>query len=139
MVEPPAILLTLPAQLVLAHNLPLSFSVPFGIQPVNDDTSDAKRIYIPSQLEDNRLLMDGDPGYIARLKKSGPPWLVQAWLMGEWNATPEGGLIKGQWFKRYNIAPSEFLSVIQSWDTAYKPKQVNDPSVCTTWGETRHG
>ncbi|MGI2027769.1 phage terminase large subunit [Endozoicomonas acroporae] len=112
---------------------------PFGMQPVKDDTSEAKRIYIPSRLEDNRLLMDGDPGYIARLKKSGPPWLVQAWLMGDWNATPEGGLIKAQWFKRYNVLPSEFLRVIQSWDTAYKPEQVNDPSVCTTWGETRHG
>ena len=74
-----------------------------------------------------------------RLKKSGPPWLVQAWLMGDWNATPEGGLIKAQWFKRYNVLPSQFLRVIQSWDTAYKPEQVNDPSVCTTWGETRHG
>ncbi|WP_202969854.1 phage terminase large subunit [Endozoicomonas atrinae] len=112
---------------------------PLGMQPVTDDSSNAKRIYIPSRLEDNRLLMDGDPGYIARLKKSGPPWLVQAWLMGDWNATPEGGLIKAQWFKRYNVLPSEFLRVIQSWDTAYKPEQVNDPSVCTTWGETRHG
>ena len=36
---------------------------------------------------------------------------------GDWNATPEGGLI---WFKRY------------------KPEQANDPSVCTTSGETRH-
>ncbi len=112
---------------------------PLGMKPVIDDSSNAKRIYIPSRLEDNRLLMDGDPGYIARLKKSGPPWLVQAWLMGDWNATPEGGLIKAQWFKRYNILPSEFLRVIQSWDTAYKPEQVNDPSVCTTWGETRQG
>ena len=59
--------------------------------------------------------------------------------MGDWNATPEGGLIKAQWFKRYNVLPSEFLRVIQSWDTAYKPEQVNDLSVCTTWGETRHG
>nr|WP_306671530.1 phage terminase large subunit [Endozoicomonas sp. ONNA2] len=112
---------------------------PFGMQPVTDDSSATRRIYIPSRLQDNRLLIEGDPGYMDRLKKSGPPWLVQAWLMGDWNATPEGGLIKAQWFKRYNIAPSEFLRVIQSWDTAYKPEQVNDPSVCTTWGETRHG
>ncbi|MGO0307834.1 hypothetical protein ACTL6P_14730 [Endozoicomonas acroporae] len=41
---------------------------------------------------------------------------------------------RSQWFKRYNVLPSEFLSVIQSWDTAYKPEQVNDPSVCTTRG-----
>ncbi len=112
---------------------------PLGMLPVADETTGAQRIYIPSRLEDNRLLIDGDPGYIARLKKSGPPWLVQAWLMGDWNATPEGGLIKAEWFKRYRTPPSEFLRVIQSWDTAYKPEQVNDPSVCTTWGETRLG
>lgn len=112
---------------------------PLGMSPLLDDTTGATRIYIPSRLEDNRLLMEGDPGYMNRLRKSGPPWLVQAWLKGDWNATPEGGLIKGHWFLRYNTAPSEFLRVIQSWDTAYKPEQINDPSVCTTWGETRHG
>ena len=100
---------------------------PDGMAPLLDESSGAKRIYIPSRLQDNRL------------KKSGPPWLVQAWLKGDWNATPEGGLIKGPWFVRYHTAPSEFLRVIQSWDTAYKPEQINDLSVCTTWGETRHG
>ena len=29
--------------------------------------------------------------------------------------------------------------MIQSWDTAYKDTEINDPSVCTTWGETRQG
>ena len=110
-----------------------------GMNPITDEASGAQRIYIPSKLQDNRLLMDGDPGYMARLKKSGPQWLVQAWLLGDWNATAEGGLIKAAWFKRYNTPPSEFLRIIQSWDTAYKPEQVNDPSVCTTWGETRQG
>ncbi|OED40294.1 hypothetical protein ACH42_17195 [Endozoicomonas sp. (ex Bugula neritina AB1)] len=112
---------------------------PLGMTPVQDEASKEQRIFIPSRLQDNQLLTKGDPGYVARLKKSGPPWLVQAWLLGDWNATPEGGLIKGKWFKRYNTLPSEFLRVIQSWDTAYKPEQINDPSVCTTWGETRHG
>jgi predicted phage terminase large subunit-like protein len=28
---------------------------------------------------------------------------------------------------------------VQSWDTAYKDRDINDPSVCTTWGQTRHG
>lgn len=112
---------------------------PLGMRPVTDESSGEKRIYIPSRLEDNQLLMQNDPKYIARIRKSGPSWLVQAWLKGDWNATPEGGLLKAQWFKRYNVQPSEFLRVIQSWDTAYKPEQVNDPSVCTTWGETRQG
>ncbi len=38
-----------------------------GMTPVTDETTGAQRIYIPSKLQDNRLLMDGDPGYIARL------------------------------------------------------------------------
>ena len=112
---------------------------PLGMTPIIDESSGAQRIYIPSRLQDNPLLMRGDPKYIDRLKKSGEPWLVQAWLAGDWNATPEGGLIKGHWFQRYTVHPSEFLRVIQSWDTAYKPEQINDPSVCTTWGETRQG
>jgi predicted phage terminase large subunit-like protein len=45
----------------------------------------------------------------------------------------EGSIIKSAWFKRYRVAPIEKTRVIQSWDTAYKDKQINDPSVCTTW------
>jgi predicted phage terminase large subunit-like protein len=53
------------------------------------------------------------------------------------NPTPkEGGIIKSEWFERYRVPPSEKLRVIQSWDTAYKPKIQNDPSVCTTWLQT---
>jgi predicted phage terminase large subunit-like protein len=51
----------------------------------------------------------------------------------------EGALIKRDWVQRYQQAPAEFLRIIQSWDTAYKDTEINDPSVCTTWGETRQG
>ncbi len=108
---------------------------PGGMRPVTDVMSGDQRIYIPSRLEDNPLLLESDPRYKNRLKKSGPSWLVQAWLMGDWNATPEGGLIKAAWFQRYNLPPVEFLRVVQSWDTACKPEQIHDPSVCTTWGK----
>lgn len=52
---------------------------------------------------------------------------------------PDGALVKFSWLRRYTTPPAEFVRVVQSWDTAYKPQQHNDPSVCTTWGETRHG
>lgn len=53
----------------------------------------------------------------------------------------EGGILKLSWFRRYNAAPvaPEAYMVVQSWDTAFKPNQVNDPSVCTTWLVTIHG
>ncbi|MFA6700893.1 MAG: hypothetical protein WCS28_12095, partial [Thiomicrospira sp.] len=51
----------------------------------------------------------------------------------------EGGLVRRDWIQSYYSKPVEFLRVVQSWDTAYKDKQHNDPSVCTTWIQTRKG
>jgi predicted phage terminase large subunit-like protein len=47
-----------------------------------------------------------------------------------------GGLVKEAWFKRYGPEerPSSFDQIIQSWDTATKPTELADYSVCTTWG-----
>jgi predicted phage terminase large subunit-like protein len=47
-----------------------------------------------------------------------------------------GGLVKAEWFKTYTEVqqPSPFEMVFQSWDTANKPTELSDYSVCTTWG-----
>jgi len=52
-----------------------------------------------------------------------------------------GGMIKLAWFKssRYKALPVKFNRIIQSWDTAQKVKEINDYSVCTTWGELADG
>lgn len=53
---------------------------------------------------------------------------------------PGGGLIKHAWFNRYDIADKPASTrIIQSWDCAAKAKQLNDHSVCTTWGVTFKG
>lgn len=52
---------------------------------------------------------------------------------------PEGNLIKLVWFKRYATPPVKFKRIVQSWDTANKAGELNDHSVCTTWGETDEG
>jgi len=48
----------------------------------------------------------------------------------------EGNLVKRSWLARY--APEEagkpYTTVVQSWDTANKAGELNDFSVCTTWG-----
>lgn len=44
------------------------------------------RVYIPSRLRDNKILMLGDPSYEDRIRGSGPDWLVRAWLDGDWDA-----------------------------------------------------
>jgi predicted phage terminase large subunit-like protein len=46
-----------------------------------------------------------------------------------------GGRIKKDWFKgRYNRLPDTFEQVVQSYDTASKAAQINNPSVCLTFG-----
>ncbi|CAN5261630.1 phage terminase large subunit [soil metagenome] len=54
-------------------------------------------------------------------------------------APAEGGIFKAGWFTRYAKPQDAYLRIIQSWDTAIKPDQLNDPSVCTTWGERIDG
>jgi predicted phage terminase large subunit-like protein len=47
-----------------------------------------------------------------------------------------GGMVKSEWFIPYTQAelPEKFEMVFQSWDTANKPSELADYSVCTTWG-----
>ena len=55
--------------------------------------------------------------------------------------TPRGGgLIKIEWFGRYEKWPviGEYTRVTQSWDTAFKGSEVNDPSVCLTFVEVEN-
>ena len=50
---------------------------------------------------------------------------------------PGGGLIKTEWFQRYDAeAKPPFKQILQSWDTASKATEIADYSVCTTWGLT---
>jgi predicted phage terminase large subunit-like protein len=47
-----------------------------------------------------------------------------------------GGIIKREWFQTYapHELPQKFDSIFQSWDTANKAAEINDFSICTTWG-----
>jgi predicted phage terminase large subunit-like protein len=53
------------------------------------------------------------------------------------NPTPVGGMmVKTDWLKFYTPEqrPEPFSRIVQSWDTANKAADLNDFSVCTTWG-----
>ncbi|MCH9020472.1 MAG: phage terminase large subunit [Proteobacteria bacterium] len=54
-------------------------------------------------------------------------------------APVEGGVVKEAWFKRYAEPPADPRRIVQSWDTAHKAGELNDPSVCGTWAETETG
>lgn len=46
-----------------------------------------RRMFIRSRLQDNKILMLSDPGYINRLDGLGSPELVKAWKDGNWDVT----------------------------------------------------
>jgi phage terminase large subunit-like protein len=65
--------------------------------------------------------------------------------LGEWNfagqyqqnpAPLDGGLVKQPRFNVYTATEvsAKFEFIFQSWDTATKPNELSDYSVCTTWG-----
>lgn len=107
-------------------------------EPFTDQTTGIRRVFVPSRLQDNPALALNDPNYVDNLRASGPAWLVRAWLEGDWTVTPDGGLIKGEWWQRYDDEDPDFFLIVQSWDTAAKEREHNSPSCCTTWGITRH-
>ncbi len=43
------------------------------------------RVFIPSKLGDNMMLLRNDPTYVLRLRQSGSEALVKAWLEGNWD------------------------------------------------------
>jgi predicted phage terminase large subunit-like protein len=57
---------------------------------------------------------------------------------GQYQQSPvplDGGMVKYDWFQYFDRNdPPGFDRIVQSWDTASKPGNLNDYSVCTTWG-----
>lgn len=54
-------------------------------------------VFIPSRLENNRILLKQDPGYVNRLHLVGSPELVKAWLTGDWS------VIEGAYFPEFSV------------------------------------
>lgn len=61
-------------------------------------TIQLSRVFIPSKLTDNRLLLEADPTYVLRLRQSGSAALVKAWLEGNWN------IVDGAFFDEWDPA-----------------------------------
>jgi hypothetical protein len=55
-----------------------------------------ERVFIPSKLGDNMLLLRNDPTYVLRLRQSGSEALVEAWLEGNWD------IVDGAYFDEFS-------------------------------------
>ena len=65
---------------------------------------------IPSRIQDNRILLEADPGYIDRLHMVGSDALVRAWLEGDWSAVE--GAFFDCWSSKNIVAP---FAVPERW------------------------
>lgn len=66
------------------------------------------RVFIPSKLGDNMLLMRNDPTYVLRLRQSGSEQLVKAWLEGNWD------IVDGAFFEEFSeilhVKPASYIN-----------------------------
>jgi len=94
--------------------------------------------FIRSSLEDNKILMEADPGYRANLMAL--PLIEREQLLnGNWNISADGGIIRPEWIRYYDTLPDEVISYTWSFDTAVKEKSQNDFSVGQLWAECKNG
>jgi hypothetical protein len=75
------------------------------------DGSVHKFAVIPSRLENNKILLNSDPGYKSRLYMVGSPQLVKAWLEGDWTAI-EGAFFSEWSNEQHVVAP---FSIPEHW------------------------
>jgi len=90
---------------------------------------------------DNPLL---DEEEIKEVEKEIPMFLREQEIRGKFVEQNASELIKREWWsyhklgiRNYELGMGKELGInkiVQSWDTAFKTKEENDFSVCTTWG-----
>lgn len=64
------------------------------LEPIWDRESGLCRVYIHGTVHENKLLLEVDPFYIAKLEAIKNPELRRAWLYGDWTVNP-GGFFSG--------------------------------------------
>ena len=85
--------------------------------------------FIPSKLEDNKILMEKDPGYLANLLAQDRVTRMRL-REGNWNVRESAGMLfQRQWFPIIDAIPAGWIQAIRFWDrAATKPSESNkDP------------
>ena len=87
---------------------------PQGYKVISEETSyeldgemvtvSLERVFIPSKIADNNILLRNDPTYILRLRQSGSEALVKAWLEGDWNSIE--GAFFDEWDEEKHVIPA---------------------------------
>jgi len=80
--------------------------MPKGNKPgqVIKDGSGMDMVFIPSRVEDNKVLCDNDPEYVNLLRSIKDPMLRRAWLEGDWDVVL-GGFFGDVWNHFRHVVP----------------------------------
>lgn len=89
---------------------PAGFKILTEEATILDKTISLSRVFIPSKIGDNQLLMQNDPTYVLRLYQSGSKALVKAWLEGNWDIVD--GAFFDNWDTDLIVKPSDWLRAI---------------------------
>lgn len=114
---------------------------PAGWQPIKEiatrklpdgsvQTYESQRIYIPSRVTDNQILLQNDPNYIARLMDSGSEQLVKAWLEGDFYVV-DGAFFDNFDQRKHVLPPAE----LPDWWTRFRGMDWGSAKpFCNLWG-----
>lgn len=99
------------------------------------ELADVKSLtFIRARLEDNRILMDKDPGYRSTLL-SLPRVERERLLGGNWNIKARAGdYFRQEWFEVVAVAPAKLRKVVRSWDLAATRPSKDNPDPDWTVG-----
>ena len=96
------------------HNQVKARFMPYGVKPgqIMIDGFGMSSVFIPSRVEDNKILCENDPEYVALLRSIKDPMLRRAWLEGDWDVVL-GGFFSDVWNKFQHVVP--FFRPPQHW------------------------
>ena len=99
--------------------------------------------FIPALVQDNRILLERDPGYIANLRAL-PLVERERLLNGNWNVRASAGnYFRREWFGTpLDTAPADIIARCRFWDRAASEKRSGtdpDATVGLLLGKTRQG
>lgn len=90
--------------------------------------------FIPSRIQDNRILLDKDPSYLASLRALSRVERLRL-LGGNWNVRATAGMVfQREWFTVLDAVPAGWIRALRFWDRAATRPSAEKPDPDWTRG-----
>lgn len=89
--------------------------------------------FIPSSVHDNKILMDADPSYLAKLRNLS--YVDRMRLEGgNWDITESAGnVFRREWFPVIDTIPGGWTGIVRFWDRAGTKVRIDEPGHDPDW------